>query len=143
WTGAQALVYSVESGKADLLALTKSRGLGELAVEQGILAGLTPLRDVAGLGDNLPLLVLASILVFRASIDPQGSGAAAAKGRDPAGARVAARPRPGWTTLVWGVGALYILYRIVARAAGSVALPLGGCLVVEAVLIPAAMLVAD
>ena len=67
WTGTQAMVYNVNSGRADLLLLTKSRGLGELAVEQGILAGLTPLRDLAGLGDNLPLLVFAVYLVFRAS----------------------------------------------------------------------------
>lgn len=74
WTGAQTAVYSYDSGKADLLLLTKSRRLGELALEQGILAGLTPLRDVAGLGDNLPLLLVAAIVVFRALIDPQRSG---------------------------------------------------------------------
>src|SRR5262245_49100807 len=33
WTGSQALVYSQESGRTDLLLLTKSRGLGELARE--------------------------------------------------------------------------------------------------------------
>ncbi len=139
WTGAQAMVYHHESGKADLLLLTKSRRMGELAVEQGILAGLTPLRDVAGLGDNLPLLIVAAIVVFRASIDPQKSG-------EPGeGASRRGRPRPGWTTMVWGVAALYILYRAVARAAGSgrVDLPLGGCLIVEAILIPMAMLLAD
>jgi hypothetical protein len=139
WTGAQAMVFNAESGKTDLLLLTRSRGLGELAVEQGILAGLTPLRDVAGLGDNLPLLIVAVIVVFRASIDPQGSRD---KG-EPVRFGGRARPRPGWTTLVWGAGALYVLYRIVARAAGYVELPMGGCLVVEAVLIPAAMVIAD
>jgi hypothetical protein len=139
WTGAQALVYSVESGRTDLLLLTRSRGLGELAVEQGILAGLTPLRDVAGLGDNMPLLIVAAILVFRASIEPPGTGEKGGPGQFSG----RPRPRPGWTTLVWGVGALYVLYRVVARAAGFVELPLGGCLAVEAVLIPAAMLFAD
>ncbi len=137
WTGAEAMIYSVDSGRADLLLLTRARGLGELALEQGILAGLTPLRDVAGLGDNLALLIVATIVVFRASIEPQGSG------EPPGVGRVRARAGPGWTTMVWGIGALYILYRVVARAAGSVDLPLGGCLVVEAVLIPIAMLIAD
>jgi hypothetical protein len=139
WTGAQSMVYQHEGGKADLLLLSKSRGRGEIAVEQGILAGLTPLRDVAGLGDNLPLLIVAAIVVFRASIDPQRSG-------EPGeGASRRGRPRPGWTTMVWGVAALYVLYRAVARAAGmgKVDLPLGGCLIVEAVLIPIAMLLAD
>jgi hypothetical protein len=137
WTTAEAMVYNADSGRADLLLLTRARGLGELAIEQGVLAGLTPLRDVAGLGDNLALLILATIVVFRTSIEPQGSG------EPPGMGRVRPRARPGWTTLVWGLGALYALYRVVARAAGSVDLPLGGCLVVEAVLIPAAMLIVD
>jgi hypothetical protein len=141
WTGSQAMMFSQESGKADLVLLTKARGLGELSVEQGILAGLTPLRDVAGLGDNLPLLIVAVIVVFRASIEPHGELDKPLL----ASARAAGRPypRPGWTTVAWGVGAMYALYRIVARAAGSVDLPLGGCLVVEAFLVPLAMLIAD
>ncbi len=139
WTGAEAMVFQQESGRADLLLLTKARRMGELTVEQGILAGLTPLRDVAGLGDNLPLLIVAAIAVFRMSIDPQKSG-------EPGdGSQRRGRPRPGWTTLVWGVAALYILYRSIARGfgGGKLDLPLGGCLIVEAVLIPIAMLLAD
>ena len=49
----------------------------------------------------------------------------------------------GWSTWVWGCGSLYILYRLVARASGSVDLPLGGCLVAEAVLVPLIMVVCD
>ena len=100
---------------------------------------MTPLRDVAGLADNLPLLIVAAIVVFRASIEPQRSGepgaSAAGSGRG--------RAQPGWTTIVWGISALYILYRIVARAAGSPELPFGNCLVVETILIPIAMAVVD
>jgi len=135
WTGAQTMVFAYPGGRADLLLLTKARGLGELALEQGVLAGLTPLRDVAGLGDNLPLLIVAAIVVFRASIDPRTSGRP--------GESSGGRPRPGWTTVIWGAGSLYILYRIVARVAGSVDLPLGGCLIVESVLVPMAMVVVD
>src|SRR5262249_44753682 len=105
WTVGQAMVYYQESGKADLLLLTKSRGLGELAVEQGMLAGLTPLRDVAGLGDNLPLLIVAVIVVFRASIEPRGAADQPGAGADLPTRRP--HPRGGWTTLVWGTGALY------------------------------------
>src|SRR5207253_10954349 len=70
WTGSQTMGFLTERsdrGKADLTLLTKSRSGMELAIEQGIFAGLTPLRDVAGLADNLPLLVCAIYLVFRAS----------------------------------------------------------------------------
>ena len=138
WTGAQSLVFYRESGRADLQALTRSRGHGELAAEQGILAGLTPLRDVAGLADNLPLLIVAVIVLFRASIEPQRPGeplVATGPGRG--------RAHPGWTTMAWGVGSLYILYRIVARAAGSPELPYGNCLVIETLLIPIAMAIVD
>jgi hypothetical protein len=136
WTAAQSLVYYRESGRNDLLSLSRSRALGELAAEQGILAALTPLRDVTGLADNLPLLVVAVIMLFRASIEPQRSGEAGAMGGR-------GRAQPGWTTAAWGVGALYILYRIVARAAGSPELPYGNCLVIETILIPVAMATVD
>ena len=49
----------------------------------------------------------------------------------------------GWSTLIWGCGALYVLYKLVARAAGSAELPLGGCLVAEAAVIPLMMLLCD
>src|SRR5262249_51465831 len=120
WTGAQAFVFYRESGRTDLLSLTRSRRLGELAAEQGILSALTPLRDVAGLADNLPLLVVAVIVLFRASIEPQRAGEPSlATGQN------RGRAQPGWTTVAWGTGALYILYRMVARAAGSPELPYG------------------
>ena len=67
WTASQTASYNRPQGKDDLILLTKSRSLGDLAVEGGIMAGLTPLRDVAGLGDNLPLLVAAAILAFQAA----------------------------------------------------------------------------
>ena len=44
-------------------------------MEQGMFAAVTPLRDVAGLGDNLPLLIIAAIMLFRASFDLPGWGA--------------------------------------------------------------------
>src|ERR1700733_3342063 len=75
WTASQAWVYTQESRRADLVMLTKSRGPGELAVEQGMFAAVTPLRDVAGLADNLPLLIIAAIVVFRSSFELPGWGA--------------------------------------------------------------------
>ncbi len=140
WTASQAWVFTQESRKADLVMLTKSRGPGELAIEQGMFAALTPLRDVAGLADNLPLLIIAAIVVFRASFELPGWGAGQpGHGADLSGAG----PRAGWSTLIWGCAALYALYRIVARMAGSIDLPLGGCLVAEVVIIPVLMVVSD
>lgn len=139
WTVGQAWVFTQESRRADLVMLTKSRGLGELAIEQGIFAALTPLRDVAALGDNLPLLLIAAIMVFRASFElPEWGGLRADALHEPV-----AGPRTGWPTVIWGSAALYALYRIVGRLAGSVDLPLGNCLVAEAVIIPLLMVVSD
>ena len=57
WTVSQTLRFNDPQGKDDLLLLTKARSLGELALEQGILAALTPMRDSVGLGDNLAMLL--------------------------------------------------------------------------------------
>jgi hypothetical protein len=150
WTGSQTLGFLVEKtekAKTDLTLLTRSRARVELALEQGVLAGLTPLRDVAGLGDNLPLLICAVYLVLRASsgmLPPVGP----APGRSnemSSSARFTSRGRgaSGWSTLIWGCGSSYVLYRLVARASGSVDLPLGGCLIVEALVVPLMMVVCD
>jgi hypothetical protein len=150
WTGSQTMGFLTERsdrGKADLTLLTKSRSGVELAIEQGIFAGLTPLRDVAGLADNLPLLVCAIYLVFRASSGmlPAVAPIPPAPGAGVSPVRAAKRPRgvSGWSTVVWGCGSLYFLYKLVARAAGSSELPMGGCLVAEAVVIPLMTVVCD
>jgi hypothetical protein len=140
WTGSQAMVFNRDSGRTELILLTKSRGLSELAIEQGMLAGLTPLRDVAGLGDNLPLLIAATILLCRASFDPTGV-VATSRGSEVFANRL--RKRSGWSTLIWCCGALYALYRLVIRGAGNNGLPQAGCLVIEAVAIPLLMLISD
>ena len=110
-------------------------------LEQGLFASLTPLRDVAGLADNLPLLVIASILVFRASFEIPGWGVRAPGTGTLNGSQ--AQTRAGWLTLVWGCGSLYALYRVVARMAGSTDLPLGSCLVVEGLVVPLLMVICD
>ncbi len=138
WTAGQALVFARDSGKADLQLLTKTRGLGEIAIEHGILAGLTPLRDLAGLGDNLLLVIIAATLVFRVSFEPT----TARYGFTP-GDTSAHGPTSAWSTLIWGSTSLYAIYRVVGKTVGSIDLPLGGCLVVEVVLIPLLMLISD
>jgi hypothetical protein len=140
WTASQAWIFNQESRKADLISLTKSRRLSELALEQGLFASLTPLRDVAGLADNLPLLVIAAIVVFRSSFEIPGWGVPS-PGTGSVGTQ--ARTRAGWSTVIWGCGSLYALYRIVARMAGSTDLPLGSCLVIEGLIVPLLMVVCD
>jgi hypothetical protein len=139
WTASQTITFNAPGGREDLLLLTKARSLGELALEQGVLAALTPVRDLFGLGDNLPLLLLATAVLFRALLErperPRGPAALGRGGVVP--------PESGWSNLIWGTTALYFLYRLTARVAGPGDLPLGGCLAIEAGVIPVLMALSD
>ena len=134
WTGSQSMAFNRPEARDDLILLTKSRGLAELAVEQGGFAALTPLRDVASLGSNLPLLIVAALVVLRVSTDAWG-------GPPLPGHR---RKRPsGWSGPVWFGAALLTLYRLVSIGTGYGDLPLGGCLMVEPIVVPAVMALCD
>lgn len=135
WTAGQIRTYSAPQGRDDLVLLTRSRSTVELAAEQGVLAALTPLRDVFGLADNLPLLLLATIVLFRVTADRWGEPyVPMALRRD---------RRGGGEEVVWGAGSLYLLYRLVSISSGTGDLPVGGCLMVEALVVPALMIVLD
>ncbi len=116
WTASQAVTYNSPQGKDDLSLLTKSRSLGDLAVEGGILAGLTPLRDVAGLGDNM-LFVWIVLVIVLAGVDKR-----------------------------WGLLAAFVLYVIIRNTLwvfniyGS---PLRGYFPPEVVAVPLLMVLAD
>jgi hypothetical protein len=133
WTANQAIAFSRSQGEGDVLSIRKTKGLGELAIEQGVLAALTPMRDVFGLGDTLLLLIIAASLVFRVSAD-RWAGADVLTDEPPASA--------GWTTLYWGCAWLYVLYRIGAMIDPG-DLPLGGCVMLEAGLVPFLMVMSD
>jgi hypothetical protein len=140
WTAGQALIFlRQDTNRLDLALLTKLRGLSELALEQGSLAAVTPLRDVAALGDNMILLLIAAIMVFRASLDIPGWGIPA----DRDGHIPGFRPRTGWSTPIWCSAMLYVLYRAVSWGAGTGDLPVGGCLVAEAFFVPVFMIISD
>lgn len=135
WTVGQIRTFQHEQGKVDLLLLTKSRSLGELGFEQGVMAALTPLRDVLGLGDNLPLMLVATILLFRDAAE--GWGGPGSPERRP-------RVRPSaWRNAAWVGTAAYFLYRLVLLGSDSGELPVGGCLTLEVVGIPLIMALAD
>ncbi len=135
WTATQTFSYSVASGRDDELLLTKGRRLSDVALNQGYLAALTPLRDVVGLGLMIPLLIAASVVLFQFSTDRWGTGI-----RPPASIR---RRSSRWATIGWGSTALYALYRFVGLVTGYADLPLGGCVFLEAVVVPMFMALAD
>ena len=150
WTGGQTLAFYFESperGRGDLQLLFRIRSRSELAFEQGLTAALTPLRDLAGLADNLPALVAAIWLLFRFSSSSRPIfviDSEAPPGTAPTRFSVRDRsPVDLWSTVVWTCAGLYAIYRVVARAAGSPDLPVGNCLVVEALIVPVLMLLCD
>jgi hypothetical protein len=135
WTATQTFSYSVASGRDDELLLTKGRRLTDVALNQGYLAGMTPLRDVVGMGLMIPLLIAASVVLFQFSTDRWGTGI-----RPPASIR---RRSSRWATIGWGSTALYALYRFVNLVTPNSDLPLGGCVFLEAVVVPMFMALAD
>ena len=73
WTIGQTFTFSDPQGRDDLAALTRGRWLPGLALEQGALAGATPLRDILALGNMIPMLIAAAMLVFQFSSDRWGA----------------------------------------------------------------------
>lgn len=131
WTGLQVVSWNDPGRLAELTTLVlKTKTLGEVTVEQGFLAALTPLRDVSGLSNNLLLVVAVGAVVFRYSAERWGA-------RDPA------EPGTKWATLYWGVAWLYAIYRFVGLLVEGSGLPLGGCFPPEAIVAPAAMALVD
>jgi hypothetical protein len=135
WTVNQTFTYADPQGRDDLTLLLKGRRLLPFAIEQGALAAATPLRDVVGLGNIIPLLVASAVLVFQFSSDRWGS---VSRVISPRASRDAA-----WGTICWGATALYAVYRTISLLYGSSDLPLSGCFGVEVVVIPLLMPLAD
>jgi hypothetical protein len=145
WTVSQTLRFNDAQGRDDVLLLTKARSLGELALEQGVLAALTPVRDLDGLGDNLVLLFLASAVLFRVLTERADRQRALVPGgrRLGAGPGSSARRPSRWANLLWGATLLYLLYRLGRRVAGPADFPIGYCLPLEVVVVPLLMVVSD
>lgn len=137
WSASQLTTYSRVDRMEDLILLRKTRSPNELAIDHGSLAALTPLRDLGGLGDNLILLVAAAVLVFKRSADRWGEAGG------PRSGSVQSASMPRWGTLCWGAAWLYALYRLASAIVDTGGLPPGGCLVIEAAIVPLLMLVTD
>ena len=135
WTASQTLSYSVATGRDDELLLIKGQSLVDVALDQGWLAALTPARDVVALGLVIPLLIAAAVALFQFSTDRWGTGVRPA---------VSIRRRASrWATIGWGATALFALYRFVSLVTRNSELPMGGCVIFEAVALPALMALAD
>lgn len=135
WTFSQMRDFASEQRLQDLYVFVQGRGLTEIAAEEATLAAITPLRDLCGLGDVLLFLLPATILIFRLSADRWGSI------DDPY--VELENPLPPWTTLCWGSGWLFAMYRFAALVVGEGGFPPGGCVFLEAAIVPVFMAMAD
>lgn len=135
WTTSQWLRYSGAIWREDLALLLKNGRVVDVAWAQGALAALTPLRDVVGLSLMIPMLLGAAFVLFQYSTFRWS-----AIRPDPIIRAQATR----WATLGWGGTSLYAIYRFVSLLAGGGGdRPIGGCLSVEALAVPALMALAD
>ena len=135
WTIALIRAYGNASRLADLNALLRTRMIREVAWDQAVLAGSTPLRDVASLGDNLPLLVAAAALAFKATADRWG---------EPTWARALGETEPrGVAPWLWVPAWAYVLYRAATFVAARDGLPLGGGAYLGGLVVPPLMALAD
>ena len=134
-TATQAWTYGRPEGRDEVLLLTRGHSLAEVALGQGVLAALTPLRDVALLAMMVPLLALAAVVLFRFANDRWGTAIRPPK-------EVRARSSR-WATIGWlGLGLYGVYYRTVGFFVVRGGMPTGGCLAVEVVLVPALMALA-
>jgi hypothetical protein len=133
WTSWQARLHAQPERLEELVILRKTKTLGEMAFEQGMLAGLTPLRDLLGMSDILVLLIAVAIVVFKRSADRWSINAPS----------VVEDRLPPWTTLAWCCAWLCLLYRLAGLIWEPTGQPLGLNLGVETFLVPVVMVVSD
>ncbi|MDX2038891.1 MAG: hypothetical protein SFX72_19755 [Isosphaeraceae bacterium] len=135
WSTNQALLFMRPEGREDLAVLLKGSTLSQAALENGILAGVVPLRDVVQLGSIIPLLFLGAFIVFQHGSN-NNSRIDQFRGR--------AHPSSGaWMTAAWLILALHGIYRCVCLIYLAGELPLGFGVVFEILLVPAVMLLSD
>ena len=136
WTGSQIRTYRPGTGRGRPDPPDQGRGaLGELAVEQGILAGLTPFARRRGPGGQPAVAAAWRRSCSSGLVDVRADWGGAYVGRSCS--CVASTTSGSGVNLIWGSGcALLPLSAGVAGSRDPGDLPLGGCLMIEVPSIP-------
>lgn len=145
WTSAQCVGFffdDAQRGWSDLLMLRRGRTVAELVVEHGVTAAASPLRDVAGLGDSLPILT-AALVVLLSATRHRAASAGFSHGGGTSLYSYDHEHVATWRGVVGVCAGLYFLYRLFCRFGGAGELPVGNCLLIEVAIIPCLMLVCD
>ncbi|MCY2933380.1 MAG: hypothetical protein NT172_04365 [Planctomycetota bacterium] len=135
WTTSQLLSYNSRSGSDELQMSLRSRTLPVLSLEQGLLAALTPLRDLTNLADCWPMVAMAVFLAFQHNSMlqwvPRSTMTPIMKSAN------------FWSQVLWIAGCIWLVYRMVIGVSSYDGLPLNTGAYIEVVLEPAIMLLID
>ena len=135
WSTTQLLQYDSRSGSDNLQMSLRTKTLSAFSLEQGVLAALTPLRDLSNLADCWPLVAAGIFLAFQYNSNlqwiPRSSMSSPMQSSS------------FWTQVFWIIGCLWLVYRTVIGVSGDDGLPLNTGAYIEVVLEPAIMLIID
>jgi len=138
WTGWSMRVWDEPTSKGDweaMLALHENRA-GSFAAAHSLTAAINPLRDLASLGDLLPLVLAACVLLFARTAEM----AQHLRRKTRATENVGLKRRVG---TIW-VGLIILLaYRVLVFVVDPVAAPMADCMYINALILPALLLAAD
>ncbi len=137
WTISMGTRLGRESALAEVLLLKGTKSVTEIALEEGVLAALTPVRDLFRLSDILLLLGVSAAIVFKGSADRWGAFDMGQRRNAPTGSL------PSWSTYCWAAASFYLLYRSISLIDVSSDLPMESCLIIDIVLIPILMATCD
>lgn len=135
WTTIQLLHYDDPLGVDNLQKSLRTKTLPVMSLEQGLLAALTPLRDLTNLADCWPLVAAATLIAFHFTSKlqwvPQSTMHRGLK------------KAQLWAQFFWVVASVWLFYRMVLGGASEGGLPLNSGAYIEIVLEPLFMLLID
>jgi hypothetical protein len=135
WTTIQLIHYADPLGVDNLQKSLRTKTLPVLSLEQGLLAALTPLRDLTNLADCWPLVAAAALIAFyftsKLQWVPQSTMHRGLKNAQL------------WAQFFWIAASVWLFYRMVVGGSSEGGLPLNSGAYIEILLEPLFMLVID
>jgi len=135
WTTIQLLHYADPLGVDNLQKSLRTKTLPVMSLEQGLLAALTPLRDLTNLADCWPLVAAAAVIAFHFTSKlqwvPQST------------MHRGLRNAQLWAQFFWIAASIWLFYRMVLGGASEGGLPLNSGAYIEILVEPLFMLLID
>lgn len=135
WSTSQLLQYGMTANLDSLMLTLRGKTVSSFALEQGILAALTPLRDLINLADIWPMVAAGLFFAFRYSSQAQWIPNSI-KTRSQVRAQLLVQ-------FFWIVASVWLVYRLVLGVSGDGGLPLHSGAWFEIVVEPITMILID